>query len=71
MASLDSTLAAAATAAGKPFKLIVYPEAERAYCFFAGIDHDRGKRNGTLYRNGILYSVASRDGHRIYGAPLA
>jgi dienelactone hydrolase len=37
MASMDSTLAAAATAAGKPFNLIVYPDAD--HDFAKGGDH--------------------------------
>jgi dienelactone hydrolase len=37
MADLDSTLAAASTAAGKPFKLIVYPDAD--HDFVKGGDH--------------------------------
>jgi dienelactone hydrolase len=37
LASLDSQLAAASTAAGKPFKIIVYPDAEHDFVY--GGDH--------------------------------
>jgi dienelactone hydrolase len=48
LASEDSTLAAAATAAGKPFKLIVYPDAE--HDFVLGGEHYNPKDYADAFR---------------------